>query len=434
MGTFTNNGQAITSPFANTFTYGTSGSSNMNAGYINVEDPTSADYVWTNAGANHSGAALAGFAALVDYQEPEPETYATFDAPVVAVTPTIDGIKTLGEWGDAFELPMQWPTLGQLPNVGSISLGGLPESEAAVDDISAVFYFKWDATHLYILAEVTDDALIKPTAGGDGHPDDHFILGIDPDLTDGDDDVNIFLAEFFIDSNDAAAHYYRSDLVPGIVDPALNVFTNHSVTGSIVSGGYVIELALNWADLGVASPVATDMIGVSILLFDNDVDDAARDVSLNSTGGSIVTPSEFHQVTLTGLQNTFANFISQYDVGELTAGTDDPDLDEVDNFTEYALGGDPTVNDAASLKAVGELAIQGEDDVFAFTYNRRIGATALGLTYAVKGKTDLNATTWSTTGITDEVEVTTLNDEFEAVTATTPMDTDKKFLHLEITD
>ncbi|MBC8371734.1 MAG: hypothetical protein H8E25_17160 [Planctomycetes bacterium] len=57
---------------------------------------------------------------------------------------------------------------------------------------------------------------------------------------------------------------------------------------------------------------------------------------------------------------------------------------------------------------------------------------ALGLTYAVKGKTDLNALTWSATGITDEVEVTTLNDEFEAVTVTTPMDSDNKFLRLEI--
>lgn len=86
------------------------------------------------------------------------------------------------------------------------------------------------------------------------------------------------------------------------------------------------------------------------------------------------------------------------------------------------------------MQPVGELATQGEDDVFAYTYNRRIGATALGLTYAVKGKTDLTGPTWSDTGITDEVEVETLDDEFEAVTATTPIDEDNKFLHLEITD
>ena len=146
-------------------------------------------------------------------------------------------------------------------------------------------------------------------------------------------------------------------------------------------------------------------------------------------------PENWHVVTLTGAKNTFANYISQYDVGILDQPSDDPDLDEVDNFTEYALGSDPTVSDAPSIQPVGELAIQGEDDVFAFTYNRRIGAAALGVTYEVKGKTDLTAPTWTTTGITDEVEVTTLNDEFEAVTATTPMDGfDNKFLRLEITD
>jgi len=444
IGGFVNNGAGINStPFdlGETVVSGTSGSSNMHVGYIteaNVVNPA-ATYSWVNAASDRCGAVLI---AISPVGEVAPVgDLSTFDKPLVAVTPTIDGVKTLGEWGDAFQIPMQWPDLGVLPNVGDISYTGdsdgsntpTTEADATPSDISAVFSFKWDATNLYILAEVTDDVLIQPDAvtAIEGYPADHFVLGIDPDVTDGDVAGSVFLADFTIDSNDVARAYYRTAVA--IADPALNVFTSHTVTGSAVAGGYVIELALNWADLGVTSPVATDMIGVSMLLIDNDHNDPKRDIILSSIG-NITVPSEYHQVTLAGAMNTFANYISKYDVGILDQPTDDPDLDEVDNFTEYALGGDPSVSDAPSIQPVGELAIQGEDDVFSYTYNRRIGATALGLTYAVKGKTDLTGPTWSATGITDEVEVTTLNDEFESVTATTPMDADNKFLLLEITD
>ena len=444
IGGFVNNGAAINStPFdlGETVVSGTSGSSTMHVGYItetDVVDPA-ATYSWVNDSSNRGGAVLI---AISPVGEVAPASdLSTFDKPLVAVTPTIDGVKTLGEWGDAVQLPMQWPDLGILPNVGSISYTSnsdgsntpTTEADATPSDISAVFSFKWDTTNLYILAEVSDDIFIRADVGGSaGFPDDHVLIGIDPDITDGDVDDSLFLSEFFIDSNEVARHFYRSDL--DTVDPALNVFTNHEIDGADVTGGYLIEIALNWADLGVTGPVATDMIGVSILLIDNDADDGKRDIIMSSIG-DITVPSEYHQVTLAGLQNTFANYISQYDVGILDQATDDPDSDEVDNFTEYALGSDPTVSDAPSIQPVGELAIQGEDDVFAFTYNRRIGAAALGITYEVKGKTDLTAPTWTTTGITDEVEVTTLNDEFEAVTATTPMDGfDNKFLHLEITD
>jgi hypothetical protein len=439
IGAFVNNGAAISStPFdlGETVVSSTSGSSNMDVGYITEADiiNPAATYSWVNAGSNRSSAVFIGISP-VGVVAPLGDL-STFDKPLVAVTPTIDGINTLGEWGDAFELSMLWPDLGILPNVGSISYTGndgsgnpTTEADATEADISAVFFLKWDATNLYILAEVTDDSFIKPFAGGGGYPDDHFLLGIDPDVTDGDAAASIFLAEIFINSADVTSASFLSG--QAIADPALNDFTNHILTGSAVAGGYVIELALNWADLGVTGPVSGDMIGVSMLLIDNDVDDGDRDIIMSSIG-NVTVPSEYHQVTLAGAMNTFANYISQYEVGILDQPTDDPDLDEVDNFTEYALGGDPSVSDAPSIQPVGELAIQGEDDVFAYTYNRRIGATALGLSYAVKGKTDLTGPTWSTTGITDEVETETLDDEFEAVTATTPMTEDNKFLRLEI--
>ncbi|MDA8736277.1 hypothetical protein N9V19_01650 [Opitutales bacterium] len=354
---------------------------------------------------------------------PPAPTLREFDTPVAVVAPTIDGIVSLGEWGDAFELPMVWPELGELPNVGSLSGDAL---EATPSDISAVFSFKWDATNLYILAEVTDDILIKPDAAGSaGYPDDHFLLGLDPDVTDGDIAASVFLTEFGINTNDVAAAYYNGN---AIANPALNDFSNHEVEGSIVAGGYVIELALRWADLGVISPVATDMIGVSILLFDNDVDDGERDILMKSIG-DVTIPSEYHQVTLAGAMNTFANYISQYDVGVFDQPTDDPDLDGVDNHTEYALGGDPSVSDAPSMQPTSEANAGGNE--FTYIYNRRIGASALGLTYTVEVETDLANADWNTGGVTEDGAVV-IDDEFEEVTNTVNMTEDEKFLRLNI--
>ena len=441
LGAFVNNGSGISStPFdsGETVASGSSGSSTMHVGYItevDIVDPA-ATYSWVNAGPNRCSAVLVGISPVGEVAPLGDLSF--FDKPVVTITPTIDGIRTLGEWGDAFPIPMIWPELGILPNIGGIKFSNddgsgntITAADASEADISAVISFKWDATNLYILAEITDDVFIKPFPGGAGFPDDHLLLGIDPDTTDGAGTV--FLTEFFIDSDDVTQAFFRTDLAAA--DPALNNFTNHTFVGAEVAGGYIIEFALNWADLGVASPVITDIIGVSMLLVDNDIDDGQRDMFLRSSGfentQSIVTPSNYHQATLAGPFHSFANFINKFDVGALDQPSEDPDFDGVDNFTEYALGGNPSVSDATSFRAVSEFAIQGESDVFAFSYNRRIGASALGLNYNVKGNTDLSDPTWSTSGIT-EAEVVLLDDEFEAVTVTTSIDPDAKFLRLEI--
>ena len=260
-----------------------------------------------------------------------------------------------------------------------------------------------------------------------------MLFGFNPDIANTVWD-NTLTFEMFVDSLGNTGTVIYKDGLTSLV------LTNSVFAGSTDGANWNFEAKLKWTEIlndGAYIPAAGDTFGTALLLCDNDADDGNRDVFLYSIGGgSVMTePANWHVVTLAGPQNSFANYISQHAVGIWDQPGDDPDLDEVDNFTEYALGGDPTVSDAPSIQPVGELAIQGEDDVLAFTYNRRIGATALGLSYTVKGKTDLTAPTWSTTGIDPEAEVTTLNDEFEAVTATTPMsDSDEKFLHLEITD
>ncbi len=436
VGAFVNNGAEISStPFGapgETVVNAGSGSSSMNVGYTTqvslISPPTT--FSWVNSEANRCAAVLIGISPVGEVGEVAPlADLSKFKKPVLAVPPTIDGIKTLGEWGDAFQIPMVWPALGALPNIGGISFTGddgsgntTTAADATEADISAVFSYKWDATNLYILAEVKDDVFIKPAgAGSAGFPNDHFLLAIDPDVT-ADGPGSVFLSEFFIDSLNATRAFYRTDVA--LANPALNVFTNHSFVGSEISGGYIIELALNWADLGVLNPMATDKVGVSMLLVDNDAADNGRDVILISTE-SIVAPSSYHQATLSGPLNSFENFISSFNVGVLNQPNDDADSDGLTNDYEWKFGGNPAVSDVAASNPVGER----ESGMFFFKYNRRLGATALGLTYTVEADSNLSPATWQLGGLT-ETGATTINEQFEKVTVETPFDLDKKFIRV----
>ena len=441
VGAFVNDAAGISStPFDTGVTVvgATSGSSTMHVGYLTEEDLVNpaATYSWVNDASDLCSAVLVAISPAGEVVVAPLDDLSDFDAPSVAVTPTIDGTLDVGEWGDSIILELSYPDLTVLPNVGAISNGGAADADPA--DISAKFYYKWDADYLYVGFSVTDDVHIGGDPAGaypltPGYPNDHVLFGFNPDIANTVWD-NTLTFEMFVDSLGNTGTVIYKDGLTSLV------LTNSVFAGSTDGANWNFEAKLKWTEIlndGAYIPAAGDTFGTALLLCDNDADDGNRDVFLYSIGGgSVMTePANWHVVTLAGLQNSFANYISQHAVGIWDQPGDDPDLDEVDNFTEYALGGDPTVSDAPSIQPVGELAIQGEDDVLAFTYNRRIGATALGLSYTVKGKTDLTAPTWSTTGIDPEAEVTTLNDEFEAVTATTPMsDSDEKFLHLEITD
>jgi hypothetical protein len=427
IGAFVNNNAAISStpfgPPGTTVVNATSGSSLMNLGYVTAEEISNppATFSWVNAESNRCSAVLMGISPAGE--APPPTNLYEFDMPVAAVTPTVDGVRSLGEWGDAFQLPMIWPELGELPNVGGVQTAPTDEN-----DLSGVFSFKWDATYLYILAEIKDETANLPAPGDSaGFPQDHILLAIDPDVTTGDVNASVFMAEFFIDSANATRSWYRGELA--VVNPALNVFTNHQFVGNLVTGGYVMEMRLNWADLGVSPPVQGNKVGLAMLLGDNDTFDATRDTLMRSAGqtdnGSMIKPSLYHQATFSGPFNTFANFISKYDVGVLDLPGDDPDRDGLTNDYEWKFGGNPSVSDVP----VSNPTLQAENGVFTFKYNRRLDAAALGLAYTVQADNTL-AGTWTLGGIT-EVDADTISDEFEEVTVTTPMDIEKKFIRVK---
>ncbi|MEA2067659.1 MAG: hypothetical protein U9P12_00535, partial [Verrucomicrobiota bacterium] len=126
---------------------------------------------------------------------------------------------------------------------------------------------------------------------------------------------------------------------------------------------------------------------------------------------------------------TFDGWIADYSVGGQTAMTDDFDGDGMNNLTEYALGGDPSVYDAGAVLPLS-VADTG-NGLFVYVYDRRLDAGTRELTYRLEVDSNLLANTWTTNGVT-EVGTETLDTEFEAVTNTVPLDQAEKFLRLQI--
>ncbi len=109
----------------------------------------------------------------------------------------------------------------------------------------------------------------------------------------------------------------------------------------------------------------------------------------------------------------------------------DPDGDSMNNLMEYALGGDPLLDDAADVLPKYGVNPDGNDQYFDYIYRRRIDYAARGLTYTV-------GSTWSLefeqlTNATVEVGSGIIDAEFEEVTNRISMDVEtKQFMQLQI--
>jgi len=98
----------------------------------------------------------------------------------------------------------------------------------------------------------------------------------------------------------------------------------------------------------------------------------------------------------------------------------DPDVDGMDNLTEYALGGNPNIDDAAILLPAYTLKEGGEPSVVQYIYNRRRDAVERGLNYAIIVKTDLIKDQWLSYGTFFETGSAVIDSDFEAVTNEIP--------------
>ena len=113
----------------------------------------------------------------------------------------------------------------------------------------------------------------------------------------------------------------------------------------------------------------------------------------------------------------------------------DFELDGLDNLTEYALGGNPTTNDAASINPTfsGPVNIGGTN-VMEYVYSRRLDHIDRGLIYGLTVTTsDLILNNWTPIGTLYETGSGPIDVDFESVTNEIPTDTPIGFVNLEVT-
>ena len=84
----------------------------------------------------------------------------------------------------------------------------------------------------------------------------------------------------------------------------------------------------------------------------------------------------------------YAQWVDLYpSLGESSGHFDDADSDGVVNWAEYALGGNPTSNDAVSVLPEGSMESDGS--WVYYSYQRRDNAAARGIDYTVLSGTSL---------------------------------------------
>jgi len=109
----------------------------------------------------------------------------------------------------------------------------------------------------------------------------------------------------------------------------------------------------------------------------------------------------------------------------------DPDGDDMVNLAEYALGGDPNVDDAASFLPTSGVSDAGASNVVEYIYRRRRDRGNLGLAYSLNASTNL-LSLWLEIGALCETGSEVIDETFESVTNSIPFDAAEGFIQLEI--
>jgi hypothetical protein len=159
-------------------------------------------------------------------------------------------------------------------------------------------------------------------------------------------------------------------LSAGLAAGALN---SYSSPGEPAVTGATTEGVFNAADLTFTTPVQTTaggglrhLFGVHLGRVTVSGDESIIEVRVdNLLGGGSNNRSWFDGVGYARV-NDFHSWISDFEVGELTAAGDDPDGDGKASGLENFLGTDPGVPDATGLTAVGG----GKAHTFVFTHPR----------------------------------------------------------------
>ena len=174
-------------------------------------------------------------------------------------------------------------------NINQLTVGSISDGA----DLSGTWRSLWDDTNLYVLYEVNDNFLINDS--GSAWQDDAIELFIDPDFSRGTtyDGVNDY--QLFVEA------------LGGVLSTGINsVADTTGINGAVVTGagGYLVEMAIPWATLGVL-PTDGALIGFDAHISDDD-NGGGRDAKLawhdpiNQAG---LDPSMFGVAQLIGIGN-----------------------------------------------------------------------------------------------------------------------------------
>jgi chitodextrinase len=216
-------------------------------------------------------------------------TSTTYDAAYVTTPLTIDG--GLADWGS-------------IPGVTLADASGRTPSSL---DNQAVVRLAWDATYLYAAYTVTDtelQAAVTTADSGALYKDDAIELYIDTLNNDGAqmqvDDYQ-FLVSVAGQLTDERGTGSGKDLSWDGAGSRQAVVRTGTLNGGTLGtdSGYVIELAIRWADLGVSSP-AGKTVGIELAVDDRD-DNGATNQSFDWAGLSLYgNPAAWRDVRLVG--------------------------------------------------------------------------------------------------------------------------------------
>lgn len=188
-------------------------------------------------------------------------------------------------------------------------------------------------------------------------------------------------------------------------------------------GGYM-EVALGGVGVDPGLPLDSWQPVELIMPANVGFDGSQIQVLLSGSGGSFVD-----HVRLESSQG-YEMWAAGYGLEGFNAlRTTDIEPDGMDNLLEYALGGNPTNDDAAAVLPTLEVTV----GTMEYVYRRRIDAAVSGLDYAlILNTNDLLQAAWINVGTTFETTNVVIDADFESVTNTIPVKGDVGFVNLEI--
>lgn len=145
------------------------------------------------------------------------------------------------------------------------------------EDCSGGWRALWDSEYLYVLVNVIDESLVQDSAADSGWDDDRIEVFIDADNskgeeTDGVDDYQYCFRWNFANVERPIEWYFRDSGIDKLVGVEYAVATTDT--------GYLFEIALPWSTLTGASQRAGQLIGIDVMVDDDD-DGDGRDTQLS---------------------------------------------------------------------------------------------------------------------------------------------------------